>query len=274
GQQLIGKDLCYVLVLSDGLNVNGTDLSEGITSVVGKGNSKVVVSGGLAGDGSRFKTTSILFGNQADSKKVVAMGFYSSDLKVGTGSIGGWDAFGPERKVTESKDNILYKLDDQPALSLYKTYLGSQSEKLPASALLFPLSISMENRKNVVRTVLAVDEKNQSMTFAGDIPQGASVQLMKANFTNLIQGAADAGSVALSTILDQNLPSLTVAISCVGRRLVLGERIEDETEALKKVLPEQTSIVGFYSYGELSPFGYSACELHNQTMTVSIIQEK
>jgi len=273
GEQLKAPDLRYIFILSDGLNVNGTDLSLGMTSAVSNLYRPVVVSGGLSADGSRFQSTSTAIGSQIQSKQIVAVGLFGSLIEIGTGSFGGWDVFGPKRKITLSSGNILKTIDDQPALALYKTYLGEQSAKLPASALLFPLAISDASRSNIVRTVLAVDEQTQTMTFAGDIPQGATVQLMRANFTGLIKGAAMAGQTAAAQISVSEQESLAIAISCVGRRLVLGERIEDETEALKDVLPANTQIVGFYSYGELSSSGQKPCELHNQTMTVSVLQE-
>ena len=269
GQQLQAQDLTYLLVLSDGLSVNGTDLSNGITGVV----KKSVVSGGLSGDGSRFINTTTVLNNSIKTGRVVAVGFYGSKLKTGTGSFGGWDSFGPERQVTKASGNVLFELDGKPALNLYKSYLGDQANGLPGSALLFPLAITTADRKSIVRTVLAVDEEKQNMTFAGDIPEGASAQLMKANLTKLVSGAAQAGSMAAGDFKNTDSECLAIAISCVGRRLVLGERIEDETEALQEVLPAKAKVIGFYSYGELSPSGASACELHNQTMTITLLQE-
>jgi hypothetical protein len=188
------------------------------------------------------------------------------------GSKGGWDAFGPTRQVTRAQGNILFELDGKPALELYKSYLGERAAGLPATALLFPLSLRDPEGRNedIVRTVLAVDEASQSLTFAGDIPEGHLVQLMRANFDRLVDGAG-AAAVGLG---DRGLsPTLAVAVSCVGRRLVLGERVEEEVEATLDALPTGTQQVGFYSYGELSPQATGACSLHNQTMTLTVIQE-
>lgn len=259
-----------ILVLCDGLNLNGSELTRGLKRKFK--NTDVSISGGLAGDGSRFKQTDLLIGSQLRKNSIVAISFYGDTLKVGTGSVGGWDEFGPERTVTKAKDNILFELDGEPALAIYKRYLGDQASGLPASGLLFPLSVSFEQRKNVVRTILGVDEASQSLIFAGDIPLNSKVQLMRANFTRLVEGARQAG---LSSILKLNSEksSLAIAVSCVGRRLVLGERVEDELEAIKKILPKGSVIGGFYSYGELSPNGEYGCELHNQTMTLTVFQE-
>lgn len=188
------------------------------------------------------------------------------------GSQGGWDSFGLERKVTASQGNVLLELDGQPALELYKTYLGERAAELPSSALLFPLALrdSMNSSKSVVRTVLSVDEAAQSMTFAGDIPTGQYVRLMRANFDRLVLGARSAGHAAMG---DHVGPTLSIAISCVGRRLVLGARTEEETEAALDALPPGTTQIGFYSYGELSPHATGRCDLHNQTMTLTVLSE-
>ena len=263
-RELMDSDLKAMFVLSDGISVNGTALLDGIHSVVGQ---DVVVTGGLAGDGTRFERTWVLAGGKARSGQIVAVGLYGDAVGVSHGSRGGWDAFGPERVVTRSKGNILYELDGEPALALYKAYLGDRAADLPASALLFPLALrtSAERDRPVVRTILSIDEENQALRFAGDIPQESLVQLMRANFDRLIQGASEAGHAAAPAPGE----SLTIAISCVGRRIVLGERTEEEVEAALEAAPHD-ELVGFYSYGEISPFSVGQrAILHNQTMTLT-----
>jgi hypothetical protein len=206
---------------------------------------------------------------------VTAIGFYGSHIHVGHGSQGGWDIFGPERLVTRSKANILYELDGKPALALYKEYLGAKSAELPASGLLFPLQIraKSQDENKLVRTILAIDEEAQSLTFAGDIPEGWRAQLMKANFDRLIDGASIA-TKEMQSHLNGAKNSLVIAISCVGRRLVLRHRAEEEVEAILTGLPSDAQQMGFYSYGEICPNGkISNCELHNQTMTLTCISE-
>ncbi len=267
-RQLAAPDLRAVLVLSDGLDVDGSGLAAGLHASIG---ADVVVTGGLAADGERFEKTWVLNDDRPVDGLVTAVGLYGADLRVGHGSKGGWDIFGPERVVSRSEGNVLYELDGRPALALYKEYLGNRAAGLPTTALLFPLAIFRESGERVVRTVLAVDESTQSMRFAGDVPQGAISQLMRANFDRLVMGAADAAQSAVVAGATGDVVSL--AVSCVGRRLVLKGRIEEETEAVLDVLPPDTRQIGFYSYGEISPGGRGNCELHNQTMTLTTLHE-
>ncbi|MDO5980132.1 FIST signal transduction protein [Flavivirga spongiicola] len=268
-KDLYNKDLRHVLVLSDGLNVNGADLVLGLKSII----PDVSITGGLAADGSNFNKTFVIDDNKVVDKTIIALGFYGEHLKVGFSSKGGWDSFGIERLVTKSNKNVLYELDGLPALELYKSFLGKQADKLPSSGLLFPLSMRIDKDSlPVVRTILAVNEEDQSLTFAGNIPEGAYARLMKANIDRLITGAADS---AVDANKEQEEKSeLAILISCVGRRLVLKQMVEEEVEAVRDIIGEKPSITGFYSYGEIAPFGeFSPCELHNQTMTITTLSE-
>ncbi|NOT29706.1 MAG: hypothetical protein HOP15_04560 [Planctomycetes bacterium] len=263
--------LVHVFVLSEGLNVNGSELVAGMTQHLPR---TVAITGGLSGDGDRFKETLVLAQDESRRNRVAALAFYGEQLEVGYASLGGWDAFGPERVITRSRGNVLYELDGRSALELYKQYLGEHANGLPATGLLFPLAVrASTDREPVVRTILAVDEREQSMTFAGDLPQGSYARLMKANIDRLVEGASGAARTA-QIELRSSAPELAILISCVGRKMVLKQRVEEEVEAVREVLGAGTALAGFYSYGEISPFTpHARCELHNQTMTITTFSE-
>ena len=268
---LNSDELRHVIVRSDGLGVNGSELVKGLTSNLRK---DTTVTGGLSGDGDRFKRTVVVMDTPQVPNSVVALGLYGDRLRVGFGSEGGWDSFGPERLVTKSDGNVLYELDGKSVLDLYRKYLGEHADGLPGTGLLFPLSLRGQNgERGIVRTVLAIDEASKSMTFAGDIPEGSFARLMKANFDRLIDGAGSAAQVSNDAI-GETSAELAILISCVGRKMVLGQRIEEEVEAVQDVLGRGSVLTGFYSYGEISPFAPNAfCELHNQTMTITTLAE-
>ena len=270
--QLHRPSLRGVFILSDGQRVNGSELVRGINSVLP---SSTIVTGGLAGDGARFKNTWVLKDGTPHRGFISAVGFYGDRVEITHGSKGGWDRFGPEKVVTRSKGSVLYEIDGEPALELYKEYLGDRAAGLPATALLFPLSLraNPSTEVRVVRTVLGVDEQAQSMTFAGDIPQGYLAQFMWAGLDRLINGARESALMARARRMS-TAPILSIAISCVGRRLVLGDRTEEELEATLNTLPKGTQQIGFYSHGEISPYQTGYCDLHNQTMTLTVIGEK
>lgn len=270
-RQLNDASLRHVFVLSDGLNINGSDLARGLASGVPQG---VSITGGLSGDGTSFAQTWVIADDAQGSQRVAAVGLYGDNLRVGYASMGGWEPFGPMRTIGRAEGNVLYELDGRSALDLYKSYLGSHADQLPASALLFPILVTEPNGgEGVVRTVLSVDEQHKSMTFAGDIPQGGTAQFMKTNVDDLVDGATAAAKASLVGLGDAR-PDLAILVSCVGRKLVMKQRIEEEVEAIRDVFGADTKIAGFYSYGELCPFSHGgACRLHNQTMTITALAE-
>lgn len=278
-EKLPRDGLKLAFVLADGVQVNGAQLALGMRGVLGD---DVALSGGLAGDGAAFGRTVVGLDDAAPAPgRIAAVGLYGAGLTAHCGSFGGWDRFGPERRITRSVANVLYEIDGEPALDLYKRYLGEDAAGLPGSALLFPLLVRVgDGGAELVRTIVGVDEAAKTMTFAGDVPEGASAQLMRGHFDRLIEGAetaarqADEAGGSGGDGSQAKGVRLALLVSCIGRKLLLGQRITDEAEACADVLGANTTQVGFYSYGELSPLASGGgCELHNQTMTVTLIAE-
>jgi hypothetical protein len=256
--QLKANDLRAVFVLSCGTDVNGSELVRGLNARLP---ANVTVTGGLAGDGERFGETWVMSNGRTSPGAAVAIGLYGDSVRVSCGSQGGWDATGFESVATSAEGNIVYELDGKPALERYREWVGAH-----ADVLQHPLALDGD----VVRTVLGVDEDRQALVFAGEVPHGASVKLMRGSSDRLIDGAHGAGGAAIG---EHAGPALCVAVSCVGRRLVLGERAEEEVAATLSCLPQGTQQIGFYAYGELAPADGRRADLHNQTMTLTVLSE-
>lgn len=269
---LPAANLVHVIVLAPGLGINGSELVRGLSAGLPAG---VAATGGLAADGPRFERTWVALNDVIEDDMVAVVGLYGSSLRVGYGSLGGWDPFGPERLITRSTGNVLHELDGESALGLYKRYLREHAAELPGSGLRFPLSIyDDESDHPVVRTILGVDEAAGSLIFAGDVPQGHRARLMTANVDRLVDGAMGAATSSYE-VVGRDSSDFALLISCVGRRLVLGQRVEEELESVRAVLGESTILCGYYSYGEIAPFRASTrCELHNQTMTITTFAER
>ncbi len=262
------ENLKNIFLVSEGSFVNGSSLISGFKN----GNQEVNISGGLCGDGDRFQKTLCSYNERPKEGDVVAIGFYGDSLEISSASYGGWSTFGPERSVTKSKGNILFELDGKPALNLYKEYLGEKSKELPKSALLYPLNVCVDDQQPIVRTILNINETQNTMVLAGDIPEGSTVQLMMSTVDDIAEGASIAAKMAMENRVHK--PELAILISCVGRKLVMGQRTEEEIEEVVSIIGEDTVVTGFYSYGEMAPFsGQESCRLHNQTMTLTLISE-
>lgn len=264
------KELKYLFVVSEGSFINGSDLTKGMNFAM---EDNILITGGLCGDDARFESTLAAYNGTPKEGEIVAIGFYGADLEVSFSIYGGWTPFGPERIVTKSEGNILYELDNMPALDLYKKYLGEKSKDLPSAALLYPLNVKTTNEKqSIVRTILNINEEDNAMILAGNIPENAKVQLMMTNVDN-IANASERAAIQAKEMRSKKA-ELAILISCIGRKLVLDQRVEEEVEEVVEVVDPETTICGFYSYGEIAPFhGETSCQLHNQTMTITLISE-
>ena len=278
GERLANKinkqDLTAVLLFGKGVEMNGSAFIEGIKQVLG---THVPITGGLAGDNALFEKTLTLMPDGASENGIAALCLYGKKLTIGYSSVGGWRSFGPARLITKNDQNVLYELDGLPALDVYKKYLGDYAKDLPKSGLLFPFEmVNIDSSSlGLIRTILGIDEDKGSLILAGSVENNGYLRLMQASPGSLVDGAERAAQLSLNAFNQAIQPQLAVLVSCVGRKLVMSDLVEEEIEAIAQTLPENTPITGFYSYGEISPFSDSTeSKLHNQTMTVTLIGEE
>ena len=266
-----GDDLRHIYIIAPGNGLNVSELCLGINEVV---SDSVNVSGGLAGNDKISGPTLTMHNEQANADLLVAIAFYGNDLKIGTGSFGGWDPFGPERIITKSEQNVVYSMDREPALALYRKYLGEYADQLPDSGLLFPLCIKKSGSQDpLIRTLVSINDEDGSVSYAGDVPQGVSARLMCTNIDRIIFGSKTAAEHAVENGGFDD-PDLVLMVSCVGRKLVLGPRVEEELEAVTEVFGPDRCMTGFYSYGEIGPTPNGVgCDLHNQSITITTLKE-
>jgi hypothetical protein len=264
------ENLKHLFVLSEGSFVNGSSLISGLENEI---DSAVSITGGMCGDDARFEKTVASYKENPKEGEVILIGFYGETLEISFASFGGWIPFGPERIITRSEANILYEIDGQAALDLYKKYLGDKANQLPQASLLYPLNVTPVGKKEpVVRTILKINNEDHSMTLAGDVPINSKVQLMMASVDGIAEGAHMAAEYAMKN--RKNAPEVAILVSCIGRKLVMNQRVEEEVEEVRERIGEKVPMTGFYSYGEMAPFnGSTSCELHNQTMTLTLISE-
>ena len=275
-KQIKSDTLRTVIVISDGLNINGSELLKGFQSILGD----VPIIGGLAGDGGAFVKTLQIFNETISDKMVIAIGLYGDALITSSGALGGWKPYGPPRKITKSISNVVYEMDDKPALPLYRMYIGEAFARgLPGTGLKFPLAVIEEGKREVekIRTLLAVNAKDNSLTFAGNVEEGETVRLCQTNHGRLVEGAGAAAHLVLDGLNDNktNQTGLALCVSCVGRKGVMAEQVVDEVKLVRQILGPQTSVTGFYSYGEIAPRPNTTDSvLHNQTMTIGYLSER
>jgi hypothetical protein len=267
-QGLAPDGLAAVVVLVPGLDLNGSEVVAGMRAELP---SEVTVSGGLAGDRGEFRETMTLAGTSVGPRQLVGIGLYGAALITRVGSRHGWRPLGALRRVTRCDRNVLHELDGEPALDLYRRYLGDYADGLPATALLFPFEIVSADCRQVgpIRTVLDIDRTTGTVTLAGDVDPDGYLRMMHATNDSLIVGA----EAAAAEVLAGADHGLALLVSCIGRRLVMGDDAESEIEAVRATLGPRTRVAGFYSFGEIAPSPLGASHLHNQTLTITYLTE-
>ena len=274
-KQLKADSLRTVILISDGLNTNGSELLKGFQAILGE----IPIIGGLAGDGGTFTKTLQLFNDAISSNMAIAIGLYGDALITSSGALGGWKPYGPPRSVTKSEKNVVYELDGKPALPLYRMYIGEAFARgLPGTGLRFPLAVIEEGKRDVekIRTLGGFSTADNSLTFFGNVEEGSTVRLCQTNHGRLVEGAGAAANLVLDGLNQNktNQTGLALCVSCVGRKGVMAEQVGDEVKLVRQILGPQTTVTGFYSYGELAPRpNTNDSVLHNQTMTIGYLSE-
>lgn len=269
-KQMPTEGLKHLFVLSEGSFVSGTSLIKGLEHDIAD---NVSITGGLCGDDVRYQKTLASYNEKPKEGEIILIGFYGETLEITFASHGGWLAFGPERIITKSEGSTLYEIDGQPSLDLYEKYLGDKAVEFTLSALMYPLNVIAPGKTHpVVRAVVTPDIENKSMIFADAVPQDSRVQLIMISPDGIANGAQTASVLAMQD--RKTKPQLALVISCIGRKVVMNQRAEEEIELVNEIIGDQAAIAGFYSYGEIAPFHDTReCELHNQTMTLTLISE-
>ncbi|MFL9844625.1 FIST signal transduction protein [Flavobacterium rhizosphaerae] len=267
--QMPQEGLKHLLIISEGSFISGSNLIRGLQKNV---NTAIPITGGLCGDGSKFEKTIVSYKENPKEGEIALIGLYGESLEVSFSTYCSFIPFGPNRIITKSEGNTVYEIDGQPALDLYKKYLGEKADE-PQFTLLYPLHTIVPGKsEGVVRTILSVDNDKNAMIFADEMIQGSKVQLMMVSQDAIIEGADRAAKIAMDNRKDK--PQLVFVVSCIGRKLIMAQRVEEEVEQVAEIVGKGVALAGFYSYGEISPSSKEQlCELHNETMALTLISE-
>jgi hypothetical protein len=260
-------------IFSDGLTGNGCAILKGIADVLGGG---VPVNGGAAGDNGDFIKTLQFSRNVIHSDAVCGVAFYG-DFRLGTGVQSGWAPIGLAKKVTRAKGKTVYELNGEPALNVFERFLGQHADKLPAIGVEYPLGFirpiqgGEQGGHYILRATMSVNRKDRSITFAGEIPEGAMVNMTCGDKSSILKAAETAAKEARAAMTG-TAPEIIFCYSCMARKIVLGGRTEEEIEQIQAEFGPQIPIIGFYSYGEFCPVGSAVQNyLHNETITLSVL---
>jgi len=251
-----------LITFTDGLNTNGEEYLNGISSV----NDTVIVSGGMAGDYSKFEETLVFTESGITNNGAVAAGFYGKTLNIHTDYSFNWETVGKTHIVEKSVKNRVYQISGMTTVDFYKHYLGDEIDKLlPAIGIEFPLVLEIDG-VNTARAVLTKHDDG-SLSFAGNIEEGSKIQFGHGD----VQLIIEKGLESIKSIIKSPIESIFI-YSCMARKALLKDDINLEILPLKEIAP----VSGFFAYGEFyhkSDCKHTDAKLLNQSMTILAISE-
>jgi len=253
------------MVMSAGFRADGDQIVNGIIYAMER---QIPLFGGFAGTdpGIAAPETFVFDSSQVLADGVVALIFDRNAIELQGIAASGWKGIGTPKTITKAEGNIVYRIDDEPALDIYDKYLNIGDDT--TLAIEYPLVWIREDGSSVMRAAMSIND-DKSIVYAGTVPEGAKVRFGMSPGSEIIEHAIEHMSK-----FRQQVPrgDAIVLFSCRARHLALGPMVEDEISAIRKLW--DVPLVGFFTFGEIGPGAEGRCDFHNYTLVPVLIHEK
>ena len=269
------------IIATGGVFIDGEQIIDGIIQGFGKpaspGDGKVTVFGGMAGDDLLAEKPIVFTNGKSLDNAIVALIIDEDKIDVRGIATCGWKAVGTAKTVTKSEGNIVYTIDDKPALDMLMKYLGVEvkldenKEIVPfLNSWYYPLQLERENGDAVIRATRFANRKDRSLICTGSVPQGAAIKFsLPPDFDSIKTVVTECESIKDNA---QQQAEALIMFSCVSRHLSFGELMKEEIEQVQKVW--DAPMVGFFTYGEYGKSKIGNNEFHNNCCCVVALKEK
>ena len=259
------------LVVSGGLAVDGDEIIAGIESACGKG---TTIFGGLAADFLRMQRTYVFNNDKLCDYGLLGLILDEEKISLSGMAVGGWKPMGMDRIITKSIGNVVYTIDNEPALDFVSRYAGLKD--LDTNNALnflissnFQLQLKREDKHPVMRTPMQANPQDRSIVFAGSLPEGSKVKLCLLPGFEVIEAALIEFNNYKKA---QPEPDALILFSCAGRQLTLGPYVSEEIDGIKNIW--NAPLAGFFCYGEIGRVVSGQHEFHNMTCSLATLKEK
>ena len=255
-----------IITVTSGLDFDNDGYSQGIVST-----GVEYIFGGAAGDDLILKDTFVFSKENFSAHGIIVLVLDLEKIEIMGTRAFGWTGIGQERVVTKADKNIVYEIEDKPAIDFYKKYLNVTSDDMPQTGIEYPLEVRLKNGQIVYRAILDIDEKSGALVFAGHVEEKSKVRLSSAKGKAIIPYVKESIEEALAK--QENFePEIGLLFPCCSRKQVLGEYAIEEIEAIYKIT--QVPLVGFYAYGEIGAFPNGGNAFHNETFVTALLRER
>jgi hypothetical protein len=261
-----------LMVGSGGLTVDVEQVVYGLKSVLG---GSVPMFGGLAGDDWTLEQTYAFTRKKVTDNGIITLTFDSDKIEMQGLAVCGWEAIGKTNVITKADGNVVYSINDEPALDVFLRYFGYlesnevNTEKLDNASAQYPMQVFRKDGTSVLRSPMKSNLEDKSILMAGNVSEGAEFRFSVAPGFQVIDQTIDEFGA-----LKKDFPEADALIlfSCKGRHASLGPMIEDEVEGIFDYWSKP--MIGFFSYGEIGNVKGGTCDFHNETCSLVLLKEK
>jgi hypothetical protein len=253
--------------------IDGEEIIRGIQSGYGD---DAIIFGGMAGDDQTLTGPMVFTKGKRSTTGLMGLIIDLDKMDITGVATCGWKPIGITKTITKSKGNIVYTIDDQPALDLVMKYLGLSLSDEPMNNTVFslgayyPLQLERENAPSVMRTAMLGNTADRSLVCAGKIPQGSRVRFSLPPDFDVIDTVVNDCTQVKEEELQQ--ADAVLVFSCISRYLSFGVMTREELERVNEVW--KAPMIGFFSYGEYGKSKTGKHEFHNNTCCVVALKEK
>jgi len=274
GAELHDIDLNGVLLFSDGETSDATAIVRGLQETLPP---EITIAGGLSGGANAEVSVTpwVLIDGKICAMSACAVGLIGPTVEVVPATGGGWRQIGKDCICTQSYHRTLFELGGRRADDVYREFIHKHTgEGESFECVDYPLAIGTDGLEmQIVRDVVEIDDDKGALVLAGDIPENAVVRVMHSNADDILDGVDEAVERLRSKMILPKSNALCICISCMGRKVVMGERTAEEPRLVKEKLGSKISHAGFYAFGEISTTTSGSPYVHNHTITLVMIRE-
>lgn len=269
------------IIANSGVAMDGEPFIEGI--IQGYGDSlfaedkEVAIFGGKAADDLALESTFVFTNGKSHACGLVALLIDQDKVDIKGIATCGWKAIGTTKTVTKSEGNIVYTIDDKPALDMLLNYLGvevKQEENKEIVTFLsswyYPLQVERENVDPVIRTAMFANSEDRSLICSGKVPQGSKIRFsLPPDFDSIDTVVSECRGIKDN---GQEQADALIMFSCVSRYLSFGVVMKEELEKVQSIW--DAPMAGFFSYGEYGKSKNGKYDYHNNTCCLVVLKEK
>ncbi len=274
GAQAKELEASLLITFPDGMQGNTAEYIRGIQDILG---AEFPIVGGVAAEHLAFQRTNEFYNREVLTGGAVAVAIRGA-VTLGTSARSGFQPVGGLRTITKVEgQHLILELDGQPALRIYKDFLGDTPANPQMVGIQFPLLLvfdvagshmTSDDRVHVVRVVRSLDEEKGGLLLGGEVAVGMQVHLTRTVKDDLLRGAVEAVEEACKKV---PRPDVAFIFGCAGRKLLLGPHYQQEMAGAFARLGREVPKVGFYTYGELSPV-HNVTIYHDETFTIALVK--